>query len=64
MKKLAFYIFIIVFIVVFDQWTKIYVSNNFKLYESVRVIDGFLNFTLTNTGTEFGNSTQINVSKT
>ena len=54
MKKLAFYIFIIVFIVVFDQWTKIYVSNNFKLYESVRVIDGFLNFTFAkNTGAAF-----------
>jgi signal peptidase II len=54
MKKLASYIVVIVLIVIADQWSKIYVSQNFKLYESVQVIDGFLNFTFAkNTGAAF-----------
>lgn len=54
MKKLAFYIFIITLIIIADQCSKIYVAQNFKLYESVKVIDGFLNFTFAkNTGAAF-----------
>jgi signal peptidase II len=54
MKKLALYLSVIVIIIVADQWSKIYVSQNFRLYESVKVIDGFLNFTFAkNTGAAF-----------
>jgi len=49
--------FFIIFILVicFDQWTKLWVVQNFELYESLVVIPGFFNFTyLTNTGAAFG----------
>ena len=55
MKKISFYIGIIIFIVVVDQISKIYVFNNFHLGESVPVIDGFFNLTyVKNSGAAFG----------
>lgn len=53
-KKALLYILVIVAIVVFDQWTKYAVSSSFRLGESVKVIDGLLNFTYArNTGAAF-----------
>lgn len=53
-KNLILYIAVILAIVVFDQWTKHLVSSNFYLGESVKVIDGLLNFTYArNTGAAF-----------
>ena len=44
-KHLALYLFVIFAIIVFDQYTKYLVASNFYLGESVKVIDGLLNFT-------------------
>jgi signal peptidase II len=55
MKKLVLLLLSIVVIIVVDQWTKIYVANNFYVGESVKVIDGLMNFTyVRNTGAAFG----------
>lgn len=55
MKKLSLYIGIIILIIIVDQVTKIYVFNNFRLGESVPVIDGFFNLTyVRNSGAAFG----------
>ena len=55
MKKLLLFIALIIFVVVVDQVSKIYVFNNFRLGESVPVIDGFFNLTyVRNTGAAFG----------
>lgn len=49
MKK--WHIFLLGFLVVFDQFTKFYIDANFELYESVSIIPGFFSFTYThNTG--------------
>lgn len=53
-KNLILYLSVIFAIVIFDQYTKHLVSSNFYLGESVRVIDGLLNFTYaTNSGAAF-----------
>lgn len=55
MKKLIVYFLVIAFIIVVDQASKIYVFNNFRLGESVPVIDGFFNLTyVQNRGAAFG----------
>jgi signal peptidase II len=55
MKKLVLLILSIIVIIIVDQWTKIYVANNFYVGESVKVIDGLMNFTyVRNTGAAFG----------
>ncbi len=36
---------IAIFVILFDQWTKYYVSHNFHMGESYQVIEGFLKFT-------------------
>ncbi len=55
MKKLIFLLLSIVVIIVVDQWSKIYVANNFYVGESIKVIDGLMNFTyVRNTGAAFG----------
>jgi len=44
-----------VFIVLLDQWTKIYIKSNFELYEMRPVIDGFFSITyVLNPGAAFG----------
>ncbi len=45
MIELLPYMAIALFIIIFDQWTKYYVSNNFYIGENVNVINGFLKFT-------------------
>lgn len=53
-KNLLFYIAIILVIIIADQWSKDVVASNFYLGESVKVIDGMLNFThARNTGAAF-----------
>lgn len=53
-KNLAFYLFIIVAVIALDQYTKHLVASNFYLGESVKVVDGLLNFTYArNTGAAF-----------
>lgn len=53
-KNLILYIAVIFAVVILDQWTKHLVSANFYLGESVKVIDGLLNFTYArNTGAAF-----------
>lgn len=53
-KNLLLYLSVIFVIIVADQYTKILVSNNFYLGESVKVIDGLLNFTYArNSGAAF-----------
>lgn len=55
MKKLIILIIITVLIIIVDQWSKIHVANNFFVGESVKVIDGFFNFTyVRNSGAAFG----------
>lgn len=55
MKKISLYVLIIVVLVIIDQVSKIYVSGNFYLGESVPVIDGFFNLTyVRNPGAAFG----------
>ncbi len=52
---MIFSIILILLVVVLDQVTKIWVVNNFQLYESLEVIPGFFNLTyLTNKGAAFG----------
>ena len=42
-------------IVALDQWTKVYIKNNFDLYEMRPVIDGFFSIThVLNPGAAFG----------
>lgn len=54
MKKLAWYIFFILLIAVVDQYSKYLVVENFRLYERMPIIDGFLSFTYAkNTGAAF-----------
>ncbi|MEX0799116.1 MAG: signal peptidase II [Bacteriovoracaceae bacterium] len=53
-KNLAFYLFVIFSIVVLDQYTKYLVASNFYLGESIKIIDGLLNFTYAiNSGAAF-----------
>lgn len=55
MKKILIFITLIFVIVFIDQWSKSYVSGNFRLHESVKVIDGFFNLTyVQNKGAAFG----------
>ena len=55
MKKIVIFISIIIAIVFIDQYTKSYVSENFRLHESVNVIDGLFNLTyVQNKGAAFG----------
>lgn len=55
MKKVIPYLIVILFIVVFDQWSKIYISANFYLGEQLSVIDGFFNLKYVhNKGAAFG----------
>lgn len=55
MKKPLLFLLFVVFVIVVDQVSKIYVLNNFYLGESVPVIDGFFNFTyVQNKGAAFG----------
>lgn len=55
MKKLILFFTFVVLIIVVDQASKIYVYQNFHLGESVKVIDGFFNFTyVQNRGAAFG----------
>ncbi len=47
--------FIIIGIVLLDQWTKKIIVKNFSLYDSMPVIDGFFNITyVLNPGAAFG----------
>ena len=49
------YIFLVVFTLLFDRWTKSLIQSHFTLNESTSVIDGFLNITyVRNTGVAFG----------
>lgn len=55
MKKIIIFISLILAIIFIDQVTKSYVSENFRLHESVKVIDGFFNLTyVRNKGAAFG----------
>jgi len=55
MKKILIFISLIFVIVFIDQYSKSYVSENFRLHESVSVIDGFFNLTyVQNKGAAFG----------
>lgn len=55
MKRIVLLLFSIVAIIILDQWSKVYVANHFYVGESVKVIDGFMNFTyVRNTGAAFG----------
>ena len=46
---------IIILVIILDQITKFWVVQNFALYESLPIIQGFFNLTyLTNTGAAFG----------
>lgn len=55
MKKIVIFISIIFAIILVDQASKSYVSKNFRLHESVEVIDGFFNLTyVRNKGAAFG----------
>lgn len=54
MKKLAWYVFFILLIAFVDQYTKYLIVENFRLYERMPIIDGFLSFTFAkNTGAAF-----------
>lgn len=51
------------FIVVLDQWTKVFIKNNFDLYELLPVIDGFFSITyVLNKGAAFGMLAKLNES--
>mgnify|MGYP000209276532 FL=1 len=55
MKRLFVFLFLIVAIIILDQWSKVYVMNNFYVGESYPVIKGLFNFTyVRNTGAAFG----------
>lgn len=55
MKKMLWMIFLIILIVVVDQWTKMEVVKSFHLGESYEVIKGFFNLTyVRNPGAAFG----------
>ncbi|MCK5071624.1 MAG: lipoprotein signal peptidase [Desulfocapsa sp.] len=50
-----FSVFLVLVVIVLDQLTKIWVVNNFRLYETLEIIPGFFSFTyLTNKGAAFG----------
>ncbi len=50
-----FSLFLLLFVVVLDQLTKIWTVNSFALYESMEIIPGFFSLTyLTNKGAAFG----------
>jgi signal peptidase II len=50
-------------IVALDQWTKIYIKNNFELYDTRPVIDGFFSITyVLNPGAAFGFLAKLNES--
>lgn len=58
MKK---YITLIIALVAMDQITKIYIKNNFELYETKTVIPGFFNITFVlNPGAAFGFLAKLN----
>lgn len=49
------HIFVVLFIVVSDQITKLWIVRNFNLYESLEVVPGFFSLTyITNKGAAFG----------
>lgn len=51
------------FIVVLDQWTKVFIKNNFDLYELLPVMDGFFSITyVLNKGAAFGMLAKLNES--
>lgn len=53
-KHLLLYLSVIFAVVIFDQYTKYLVDSQFYLGESIKVIDGLLNFTYArNTGAAF-----------
>lgn len=55
LTTIGIYSFVILFFIVIDQVTKIYVHHNFRLGESVPVIENFFNLTyVRNTGAAFG----------
>lgn len=55
MKRLVLMLLLVVLIIVVDQWSKYEVSSNFRVGESVAVIDGFFNLTyVRNSGAAFG----------
>lgn len=55
MKRLVWLSLLSIIIIVLDQISKDYVQNHFYLGESVKVIDGFFNFTFVkNKGAAFG----------
>jgi signal peptidase II len=54
MKKYLPYLILVIFLVVLDQYSKFLVVENFRLYEKLPIIPGFLDFTHTrNTGIAF-----------
>jgi signal peptidase II len=54
-KKWMVLLAVTLFIVAFDQWTKMEVHGNFDLGESVTIVDGFFNLTyVRNPGAAFG----------
>jgi signal peptidase II len=54
MKTFLKYIALIIFIIVFDQWTKYLIHTSFRLGEAISVIDGFFNLAYArNTGAAF-----------
>ena len=55
MKKLLLLFGLCLLIIIVDQWSKSVVSSSFYVGESVKVIDGFFNFTyVRNSGAAFG----------
>lgn len=49
------FVFLIALVIIGDQASKLWILNNFVLYETVPVLPGFFNLTyLTNTGAAFG----------
>ena len=55
MKRLVVFFISIISLIIIDQWSKIYVMNNFYVGESIPVIDGLFNLTyVRNMGAAFG----------
>ena len=55
MKRLILFFISITVLIIIDQWSKIYVMNNFYLGESIPVLEGVFNLTyVRNTGAAFG----------
>lgn len=61
MKKIL--LIIAAVIVALDQWTKLYIKDNFEMYELRPVIDGFFSITyVLNPGAAFGMLAELNES--